>query len=340
MAATAQTALLAAARAGDRRAFDRLVEPHRAGLQAHCYRMLGSVHDAEDAVQDTLLRAWRGLPRFEGRSSLRSWLVTIATNASLRVAERRSRRGLPMDFRPAAESGSEPGPPLAESVWIEPYPGRGPAPEPTPEARYDERESLELAFVAAVQHLPPRQRAALLLRDVFGYSAAEVAACLETSVAAANSALQRGRATIEQRVPSRTQQATLRTLGDARVREIVEAYMRAWEREDVDAVVALLARDAILAMPPTPAWYAGLGAIAAFYRELVAEGYRWRHLATFANAQPAVGCYLWDERSGRFAATVVDVLAFRGERIAAVTAFATPEAFTGLGLPETLAPDR
>jgi RNA polymerase sigma-70 factor, ECF subfamily len=336
MAAASSTALLAAARDGDRRAFDALVAPHRAALHAHCYRMLGSVHDAEDAVQETLLRAWRALARFEGRSSLRSWLYTIATHASLRAIERRSRRGLPMDFGPATEAGTDPGPALAETVWIEPYPDRGLAAGSSPEARYDQRESLELAFIAAVQLLPARQRAVLLLRDVFGYSAAEVAACLETTVAAVNSALQRARRAIDQRLPPVTQQATLRSLGDARVRGIVEAYIRAWERDDVDGVVALLARDAILAMPPTPAWYAGQAAIAAFYRGLAADGHRWRHVATSANAQPAVGCYVWEERTGRFTARVLDVLTLRGDRIAAVTAFVTVEPFARLGLPDSL----
>ena len=235
-------ALLTAARAGDEHAFRQLVEPHRRELHAHCYRMLGSVHDAEDAVQDTLLRAWRGLQGFEGRSSLRSWLYTIATNSSLKQAERR--RVLPVDLSPAAEHGAELGPPLAETVWIEPYPSG-------PEASYEQREALELALIAAVQRLPPGQRAVLLLREVLGFSAAEVAEAIETSVPAVNSSLQRARRALEERLPRQSQQTTLRALGDEAVRAVVGGYMDAWQRGDMDAVVAMLAEDAILAMPPT-----------------------------------------------------------------------------------------
>src|SRR5438552_1186686 len=182
--------LLHAARGGDEGAYLRLVEPHRAELHAHCYRMLGSVPDAEDALQEALLRAWRGLPRFEGRSSLRSWLYTIATNTCLRAIERRPRRVLPIDYGPSSDAHDAPDQPLAESVWIDPYPDRelgltdGLA---TPEARYEQRESIELAFIAALQHLPVRQRAVLILRDVLGLSAAEVADVLETTATSVNS---------------------------------------------------------------------------------------------------------------------------------------------------------
>ena len=209
--------LLAAARAGDEGAFARLIEPHRGELRAHCYRMLGSLHDAEDALQDTLLRAWRGLARFEGRSSLRNWLYRIATNACLNLSARKPKRVLPLDHVPAAELHEVPGRPLAESVWIEPFPD-GDLREgfASPEARYELRESVELAFVAALQHLSPRNRAALILAEVLGFSAAEIADELETTVASVNSALQRARKAVAERIPAESQQSTLRSLGDER----------------------------------------------------------------------------------------------------------------------------
>src|SRR5919198_826186 len=189
-------ALLDAARGGDHDAYRALVEPHRAELHAHCYRMLGSVHDAEDALQETLLRAWRGLPRFEGRSSLKSWLYTIATNTCLNLIEKRPKRVLPVDYGPAADPHGGPREPVVESVWVEPYPDELIGVEDGlagPEARYEQREGVELAFIAALQLLPANQRAVLILRDVLGFSAREVAGTLETSVASVNSALQRAR---------------------------------------------------------------------------------------------------------------------------------------------------
>src|SRR5204863_7306452 len=188
--------LLVSARAGREGAYQRLVEPHRAELHAHCYRMLGSVHDAEDALQEALVRAWRGLPKFEGRSSLRSWLYRIATNASLDAIERRPKRVLPIDYGPPADPHGGVGEPVVESVWIEPYPDETLGIEDgyaSPDARYEQRESVELAFIAALQLLPANQRAVLILREVLGFSAQETAEALDTSVASVNSALQRAR---------------------------------------------------------------------------------------------------------------------------------------------------
>src|SRR3954452_20373492 len=223
--------LLEAARTGDEVAFAGLVKPYERELHAHCYRMLGSVFDADDALQDSELRAWKAIKRFEGRSSLRSWLYTIATNACLTQIQRRPKRVLPIDYGPSADPFTGPGQPITETVWLEPYPDTdledglaGPA------ARYEQRESVELAFIAALQNLPATQRAVLILREVLGFSAKEVADALETTVAGVNSALQRARATVEERLPERSQQATLRALGDDELREIVDRYVDAWER--------------------------------------------------------------------------------------------------------------
>ena len=231
--------------------------------------MLGSLHDAEDALQNALLRSWRGLAGFEGRSSLRSWLYRIATNSCLRMIERRPKRVLPVDYGPPTEAHGLPGEPLAESVWLEPLPdgmagiadGRA-----GPEARYEQRESVELAFVAALQHLPARQRAVLILRDVLGFAPAEIAEALDTSAAAVSSALQRAHKTIDDLLPERSQQATLRALGDERLRGIVETYVDAWERADVDAILAMLTEDAAFAMPPRATWFRGQEAVGAFLR--------------------------------------------------------------------------
>jgi RNA polymerase sigma-70 factor (ECF subfamily) len=275
----------------DSASFEELIEPYRAELHAHCYRMLGSVHDAEDALQDTLLRAWRGLPRFEGRSSLRSWLYRIATNSCLRLIERRPRRLLPIDYGSQSDPHDDPAPPLVESVWIEPYPEATLADVfAAPEARYEQRESVELAFVAALQHLPARQRAVLILREVLGFSGAEVAETLETTPKAVYSALQRAHHTVDEHLPALSQQATLRSLGDARVRDIVERYMDAWERGDVEAIVSMLADDAILAMPPRPSWYLGLEAARVFLaRGPLSHTHSRRVRLANANGQTAVG---------------------------------------------------
>jgi RNA polymerase sigma-70 factor, ECF subfamily len=316
--------LLEAARGGDELAFGRLVEPHRADLHAHCYRMLGSVHDADDAVQDALLRAWRGLAKFEGRSSLRSWLYRITTNACLDVISRRPKRVLPIEHGPAAGPDDDLGEPLTESVWIEPYAddrledGRA-----APEARYERRESVELAFTAALQHLPATQRAALLLRDVLGFTAREAADGLETTVASVNGALRRARKAVAERVPRQSQQATLRALGDNGIREIVERYIDAWERGDVDAILAMLADDATFTMPPLPTWYRGHAAIESFLTRFALQD-RWRLLPARANGQLAFGCYAWDAEENSYTGISLDVLTLDGARTTEVTSFVTP----------------
>jgi RNA polymerase sigma-70 factor (ECF subfamily) len=317
--------------------FRRLVEPHRAELHAHCYRMLGSVHDAEDALQDALLRAWRGLHSFEGRSSLRSWLYRIATNTSLDLIARRPKRVLPADFGPPSAAGDEP-PAVVEPIWIEAFPDERLGIEDgyaAPDARYERRESVELAFIAAVQHLPATQRAVLILRDVLGFSARETAETLETTVDAVNSALARARRGLDGRLPARSQQATLRALGDDGVRAVVERYIDALDRGDVGAIVGMLAEDAAWSMPPEVGWYRGVDAITEFL-EAGPMRLRWRHLATHANGQPGVGCYLWDEERGDYPGWVIDVLTLDGPRLAAVTSFIGNEGFARFGLPASL----
>jgi RNA polymerase sigma-70 factor, ECF subfamily len=333
--------LLEAACRGDEDAFRRLVEPHRPALHAHCYRMLGSLHDAEDALQDALLRAWRGLCGFRGRGALRNWLYRIATNACLDAIARRPKRVLPIDYGPPVNAeGREPGEPVAESVWVEPYPDETLGLEDgyaAPEARYEQREALELAFVAALQHLPPRQRAVLILREVLGFSAKEVSKSLGTTVASVNSALQRARKAVDDRLPEKSQQATMRSLGDERVLEIVQRFIDAFERGDVDAIVALLAEDATFAMPPYEEWYLGREAIADSWLMPGGPPPRLRYLQTRANGQLALGAYGFDPEGNRFLPIALDVLTLRGARIADITAFRTPEIFRRFGLPDELA---
>jgi RNA polymerase sigma-70 factor (ECF subfamily) len=311
------------------------IERHRKDLHAHCYRMLGSLHDAEDALQDTLLRAWRGFARFEGRSSVRTWLYTIATNTCLTAIQRRPARALPIDYGPGADPHGPGTEPLAESTWIEPYPDDAlglAAGAAAPEARYERREGVELAFVAALQHLAPRPRAVLILREVLGFSAREVADALDTTVAAVNSAMQRARKTVEERMPPITQQATLQAVGDEHTRAIVRQYTDALESGDVDAVIALLTEDATWSMPPLPEWYGGHASIVTFLERGPMQE-RWRHIATRANGQPAVACYMWNDEAGAYAAKVIDVLTLRGERIAAVTSFIGGSQFSRFELP-------
>src|ERR671917_33313 len=258
--------LLDAARSGDEDAFRRLVAQYHDDLHAHCYRMVGSVHDAEDALQEAMLRAWRAIARFEGRSSLRSWLYTIATNTCLNLIARRPKRVLPLDYGPFFDPHDQGiGMPPVEATWVEPYPDQGLGLEDgyaAPEARYELRESVELAFVAALQHLPANQRAALILREVLGFSAQETADSLETSVASVNSALQRARKTVDERLPEQSQQATMRSLGDERVRDVVQRFVDAFESGEVEAILEVLAEDATFSMPPYPSWYRGRDAIA------------------------------------------------------------------------------
>jgi RNA polymerase sigma-70 factor (ECF subfamily) len=295
--------------------------------------MLGSVHDTEDALQEALLRAWRSLGGFDPGRPLRPWLYKIATNACLDALAKRPKRVLPLDRSGPADIESGPGRPLTETLWLEPYPdaevGEGYA---APAARYEQRESVELAFVAALQHLPARQRAVLILREVLGFSAREVAQLLDTSAASVNSALQRARQTLDERRPDRSQQATLRALGDDRLRDVVSRYVEAWETRNVDSMVAMLVEDATFAMPPHPNWFRGREAVVAFITG--AGRLELRSIVTSANGQPAIAWYML--LGGRFVPASIEVLALDGDRVRDITAFAGPAMFGPFGLPAEL----
>ena len=314
-AALPDPALLQAAQAGDEQAFERLTAPLRSELHAHCYRMLGSLYDADDALQETLVRAWNGLGRFAPRAPLRAWMYRIATNVCLTAVDRRGRRG--------------------EQPALEPIPDRLLDQHAGPDARAEERESIELAFVAALQLLPPKQRAVLLLRDVLGLSAREAAELLETSVASVTSALQRARATLAaERRAGRLARAHAPP-PDAVERERVRRFVEAWQAADVDALVRLLAEDALLTMPPLPIRVSGRDAIGEFLRTRPAGGRldRFRLVETRANRQPAVALYL--EQDGAWHAHAVMTLTFQGESIVALTRFGDPRLFGRFELPAT-----
>jgi RNA polymerase sigma-70 factor (TIGR02960 family) len=338
---------LDAARRGDSAAFEALVAPYRRELLAHGYRMLGSVHDAEDALQESLLAAWRGLAGFEGRSSLRAWLYRICTNACLRLSSQRLRRILSPDLGPASSDPSHLGEPVSEQVWLEPWLEEGsvvagptdvdPAVPADPADRYVRRETLELAFVAALQFLPGRQRAVLLLREVLGFSAAEVAEILETTPASVNSALQRARKAVNERLPGTTQVAELDALGQVGRRELVDSFVAAWEKADINALTALLAEDARFSMPPLPAWFSGRRDVARFFAEGVFT-LEWRLVPIIVNGQIGFACYVRDPGGGAFRLGAVNALSLRGGRIAAITGWLDPVVDHQLGLAARVPP--
>jgi len=322
------------ARQGDEDAFRELTDPYRHELQVHCYRILGSVQDAEDLVQETLLAAWRGLDRFEGRASLRSWLYRIATNRCLNAL-----RGSDRD--PLTARADLPTPTrMSEPLWLEPYPDAMlegiPDTSPGPEGRYEVKESIALAFVAGLQHLPPRQRAVLVLRDVLGFSAADVADMLDSSEASVNSALQRARTTLDARVPAARERAPL-PRSEAE-RRLLGRFADAFENGDVDAIVELLTDDAVLSMPPEPGEYVGPAAIAAFLANRYAThaGRRVRLVPTRANSQPAFGHYIEDAQSPICRSFGVLVLTLEGDRISRLTRFGDTGILPQFGLPRTL----
>ncbi|MFY0408572.1 sigma-70 family RNA polymerase sigma factor, partial [Solicola sp. PLA-1-18] len=298
---------------------------------------LGSTHDADDALQDALLRAWRGLDGFEGRSSVRRWLYTVSTRTCLDALRSRGRRALPVDLGPSSDRVVAVERPSTDVAWLGPYPSSGLADAMAAEERLEQRESVELAFVAALQHLPGNQRAALLLFEVLGYSAAEIADVMDTSVASVNSALQRARAVVATRVPPRSQQQTLRLVDDDRVREVVAGYASALERGDADALVALLTQDVTWSMPPLPHWYAGLADVTAFAVAVpLGSCGSWRHRVVEANGQPAVASYLRPGDDGPHDAWAINVLTLRDDLVSEVTSFIGVEHFAAFGLPPSL----
>jgi RNA polymerase sigma-70 factor, ECF subfamily len=326
---------LARAQAGDQEAFRELTDPYRAELLAHCYQILGSVADAEDMLQETLLSAWRGLTGFEGRSSVRAWLHRIAVNGCLNALRDRSRRPreVPLMAQPPEPTR------LTDPVWIEPYPDvlldGVPDAAPGPEARYDSKEAIELAFVTALQHLPPRQRAVLVLRDVLGYSAAEAAGMLDTTEASVKGALQRARAALQARLPADRDRTP--PPDSPLERHLAGRFAAAVEDGDIDAVLTLLTSDAWLTMPPEPYEYQGPAAIAAFLHHRAAlRGAPLRLVPTRANTQPAFGCYLPCAQTPLARPYGMIVLTLRGDQISAITWFSDSSAFPHFGLPRAL----
>jgi len=311
-------------------AFAAFVREHEGAVRAHCYRMLGSADDADDALQETLLAAWRGLAGFRGDSSPRTWLVRIATNCCLRLAQRRGPRTLSWDHGPAFGPHDDLGAPDLERLWVEPLPGRPADPRSMadPVERVEHLETVELAWVAALQHLPPSQRAVLLLREVLAFSAAETAETLDLTVPAVNSALQRARATMARAAeggPGRQ---------DPEVpAHLVGGFMKAWEASDVDALVGLLADDVRLTMPPLAAWFSGVADVAEFVRERMFER-PWRLLPVELNGGPAFACYQWAD--GRFPLSGATALTVRDGRVSCIASFLDPRFLHRLGCPESL----
>lgn len=334
-----QQRLLLAAQAGDEHAFRRLVELQQPVIQAHCYRMLGSRQDAEDAYQDTLLRAWRALEDFDGDSRLATWLYRIATNVCLSALTRAQRRVLPSELQPPTTPQSEPAASDLTVRWLGPFPDAVleiPSGYAEPGARFEQRESIELAFVAALQLLPPRQRAALILSEVLGFRATEIAATLSTTVASVTSLLQRARARLDTVRPVESQQRVARALGGPRLDALVDRFIDALEDGDTAALLDLLTEDVTFEMPPRREWARGRPQVAQSWLIPAERPTGLRVIATQVSGQRAVAVYRWDAPSTRHLPAALDVLTFRGGRIARVVAFRAPEAFATFGLPAGL----
>ena len=327
--------------------FGELTEPYRRELQIHCYRILGSLQEAEDMVQETYIKAWKHIGTYEGRASFRSWLYKIATNTCLDFLDtKRSRRLLPFQVSPAAAPNSPIMPPTPELTWLEPFPDEwlADATAGNPEARYSQAESISLSFLTALQVLPARQRAVLILRDVLDFSAIETAEVLELTVSSVNSALHRARKTLSQRYQGNIPETSRMSLADEKSKQLLDHYIQAWQAADVNSLVALLKRDAILAMPPSPSWYQGNAAIGEFLTATVlgdgsmfagTSQNRWRLIPTRANASVALAMYQRDEKD-RYQAFGLQVLAWEGSKLAQIMNFIDPLLPTRFGLPTVL----
>jgi RNA polymerase sigma-70 factor (ECF subfamily) len=328
----------------DQGAFEALTEPYRRELQVHCYRMLGSLAEAEDLVQETLLRAWKSRRTYAGRAPVRAWLYKIATNACLDELARRARgerRGLPADFFEPADPRQSPEAPVLDPIWVEPYPDAllpaGPGADPA--ARYDQRESVRLAFLVALQELPPRQRAILLLCDVLGWPAAEAASMLNLSLSSVTSALYRARVTLSARGPAAERIRRAAEPGSPAERQLLERYVLAWETADVEGLTLLLKEDATFPMPPLPGWYRGREAIRTFVSATILPGQAgglWKLMRTRANGLPAFGLYRRRDDPPGYAAFAIQVVTLEAGLVADATTFGFPNLFRSFGLPYEL----
>jgi RNA polymerase sigma-70 factor, ECF subfamily len=319
----------------DQDAFGAMVEPHRRELQAHCYRMIGSVQDAEDMVQETFLRAWRRRDTYEGRASLRAWLYKIATNVCLDALKKRPRRAVPVTFQPLSTLAEPISTSIMEPIWLEPYPDDLLSfSDDNPEGRYSAQENIRMAFIAALHLLPPRQRAVLILRDVLDWQANEVADILDMTVAAVKSALHRARSTLAgQDLPPETVPVL-----DESVQSRLHDYVNAWEAADIPALLHLLKQDATFSMPPIPSWYRGHAEIAGLTGKTIFSGDargRWHLLPTRANHQIAFGLYRQTDVKNVYDAYGIQVLTFDGDQIADITTFINPTLFPLFNLPMT-----
>ena len=344
---SAETARLHAARQGDSQQFDELTEPYRRELQVHCYRILGSLHEAEDMVQETMLKAWKRLDTYEGRASFRAWLYKIATNTCLDfLDQQRSRRLLPLDVSPASDPNTSILPPSAEIAWLEPFPDERlrDSNAVNPEARYTDSESISLSFMTALQLLPARQRAVLILCDVLDFSSRETAEVLDLTVSAVNSALHRARKTLSQNYQNREREVSSQPLADERSQWLLDHFVQAWETADVDGLVALLKADATFAMPPSPSWYQGQDAIRIFAAATVfaddgmfsgkASG-RWRLVPTRANASHAFAIYRRGEGK-EYEAFGIHALEIEGDKFKQIISFIDPSILVRFGVPSVL----
>jgi len=342
-----ETEQLAAARRGDSQKFDEVTEPYRRELQVHCYRILGSLHEAEDMVQETLLKAWKRLDSYEGRASFRSWLYKIATNSCLDLLDqKKSRRLLPFENHPPSDPTAPISPPALEIPWLEPFPDEwlGDTSALNPEARYSNSESISLAFLTALQTLPPRQRAVLILRDVLDFSANETSEVLELTASSVNSALHRARTTLSQRYPQGERENLAMSSTDEKTQRLLERFVQAWEAADVNGLVALLKADATLAMPPSPSWFQGSSAIGIFVAATVFGDnemfpgnalHRWRLLPTNANGAPAFAMYQRDEQDDYKPFGLI-ALTLDGEKLSQIISFIDPTLPPLFGFPAKL----